>query len=90
MAMTYWQIALLITVGVTVGFVLSAKLASRYYIGVGLAIVLHAYVKVALDLEMKDQLDIIAERVSEELGTEEGFDAIYRAARKTVMGAMFE
>lgn len=88
--MTYWQIALLITVGVTVGFVLSAKLASRYYIGVGLAIVLHAYVKVALDLEMKDQLDIIAERVSEELGTEEGFDAIYRAARKTVMGAMFE
>lgn len=88
--MNFWQVAVLLLLGVAIGFTLSAKLASRYYIGVGLAIVLHAYMKVGEELEMMDQLNILAEGVSEELGTEEGFDAIFAAARTTVKGVMFE
>lgn len=88
--MSYWQIVLLLAVGAGLGFAVSAKLSSRYYIGVGLGIVLHAYMKAAEDLEMMDQLSILADGANNELRTEEGFDEIFAAAKKTVKGAMFE
>lgn len=88
--MTFWQVALLIVVGVIVGFVLSAKLASRYYIGIGMAIILHGYIKVAGELEMNDQLNILADALSEELHTEDKFQVIYQAARRDMKNAMFK
>lgn len=88
--MTFWQIAFLLVIGAATGFILSATLASRYYIGVGLAIILHAYMRAGEKLEMMDQLNILAEEVSEELKDQEGFNAILRSAKNTVRGAMFE
>jgi hypothetical protein len=88
--MNFWQIALLLVIGAIIGFVLSAKLASRYYIGVGMAVILHAYMKVSGELEMMDQLNIIADGVSAELHTEEKFKVILNAAKKTVKDAMFK
>ena len=88
--MAFWQIVLLLVVGAIVGFVLSAKLTSRYYIGVGMAVILHAYMKVSTELEMMDQLNIIADGVSTELHTEDSFKVILAAARKTVKDAMFK
>jgi hypothetical protein len=88
--MAFWQIVVLLFLGAIVGFVLSAKLASRYYIGVGMAVILHAYMKVSEELEMMDQLNIIADGVSAELHTEGKFKVILEAARKTVKDAMFK
>lgn len=88
--MNFWQIVLLIFLGALIGFVLSAKLASRYYIGVGMAIILHSYGQASSHLEMDDQMEIIADEVSTILSNKYRFDMILRSARETVKGAMFE
>lgn len=88
--MNYWQIVLLIAVGAVIGFVLSAKLASRYYISVGMATILHAYAKAAEDLEMYDQLDILADKVGEVLSTKEGWSSVHEAAKNTVRGEILK
>lgn len=88
--MAFWQIALLLFVGAIIGFVLSAKLASRYYIGVGMAVILHSYMTVSRQLEMDDQLNILADGVSELLHTKESFNRVMAAAKNTVKDAMFK
>lgn len=88
--MTFWQTALLIGLGALIGFVLSAKLASRYYIGVGMAVILHGYIKAANDLEMMDQLNILADAMSADLHNEEQFGLIMDAARRDMKKAMFK
>lgn len=88
--MTFWQAVILLLLGAAIGFILSAKLASRYYIGVGMAIILHAYIKAGTELEMMDQLNILSDAVSIDLHTEEQFKVIFDAARRDMKKAMFK
>lgn len=88
--MSFWQAVILLSLGAAVGFVLSAKLASRYYIGIGMAVILHGYIKVSEELEMNDQLNILADALSEELHDGDKFQVIYQAARRDMKAAMFK
>ena len=87
--MKFWSILVLLLLGGGIGFVLSAKLTSRYYIGVGMAMVLFAFERAAGRIGMTDQLSRLNVEASQLLHTDQPFNEILASARRTVKSAMF-